>query len=88
MPRLESRKRIGAELRDWNAGSLARAETALAELVADYRDTAPALAAWLEEAAPEGLAAFSLPSPHRRRLRTSTPWSGPASRSSNAARPR
>ena len=73
-PTLKIRKRIGAELRDvWNAGSLAKAETALAELVADYRDTAPALAAWLEEAVPEGLAVFSLPSPHRRRLRTSNP---------------
>ena len=34
-PSLASRKRIGAELREvWNAGSLAKAETALAELVA------------------------------------------------------
>ncbi len=73
-PNLAIRNRIGAELRDvWNAGSLAKAETALAELVADYRDTAPALAAWLEEAVPEGLAVFSQPSPHRRRLRTSNP---------------
>ena len=43
------------------------------QLVADYRDTAPALAAWLEEAVPEGLAVFSLPDRHRRRLRTSNP---------------
>jgi len=73
-PTLKIRKRIGAELRDvWNAGSLAKAETALAELVTDCRDTAPALAAWLEEAVPEGLAVFSLPRSHRRRLRTSNP---------------
>jgi putative transposase len=41
-PSLAIRKRIGAELRAvWNAGSsLAKAETALAELVAAYRDTA------------------------------------------------
>ncbi len=73
-PTLKSRKRIGAELRDvWNAGSPAKSEAALAELVADDRDTAPALAAWLEEAVPEGLAVFSPPGPHRRRLRTSNP---------------
>jgi len=73
-PNLAIRKRIGAELRAvWNAGSLAKAETALAELVADYRDTAPKLAAWLEENVPEGLAIFSLPGHHRRRLRTSNP---------------
>ncbi len=73
-PTLAIRKRIGAELREvWNAGSLAKAETALAELAADYRDSAPKLAAWLEENAPEGLAVFSLPEHHRRRLRTSNP---------------
>ena len=73
-PNVTIRKRIGAELREvWTAGSLAKAETALAELVADYRDTAPKLAAWLEENAPEGLAVFSLPKHHRRRMRTSNP---------------
>ena len=73
-PNVAIRKRIGAELREvWTAGSLAKAETALAGLVADYRDTAPKLAAWLEENAPEGLAVFSLPKHHRRRMRTSNP---------------
>ncbi len=73
-PNLAIRKRIGAELREiWNVASLAKAETALAELVADYRDTAPALAAWLEENVPEGLAVFTLPKHHRRRMRTSNP---------------
>ena len=73
-PSLAIRKRIGAELREvWNAGSLAKAQTALAELVAAYGDTAPKLAAWLETNVPEGLAVFSLPEHHRRRLRTSNP---------------
>lgn len=73
-PTLAIRKRIGAELRAvWTAGSLAKAETALAELAADCRDSAPKLAAWLEENAPEGLAVFSLPEHHRRCLRTSNP---------------
>jgi len=73
-PSLAIRKRIGAELRAvWNAASLAKADTALAELVATYRDTAPKLAAWLEENVPEGLAVFALPEHHRRRMRTSNP---------------
>lgn len=73
-PNVEIRKRIGAELRTvWNASTLAKAETALAELVASYRTSAPKLAAWLEENAPEGLSVFTLPEHHRRRLRTSNP---------------
>ena len=73
-PNAEIRKRIGAELRAvWNAGTLAKAEAALAELVASYRDSALRLAKWLEENVPEGLAVFTLPEPHRRRLRTSNP---------------
>ena len=73
-PNAEIRKRIGAELRAvWNAGTLAKAEAALAELVASYRGSAPRLATWLEESVPEGLAVFNLQEPHRRRLRTSNP---------------
>ena len=73
-PNLAVRKRIGAELREiWNAASLAKAETSLAELVTEYRDTAPKLAAWLEENVPEGLTFFTLPKHHRRRMRTSNP---------------
>ena len=73
-PNVEIRKRIGAELRTvWNACTLAKAETALAELTDSYRTSAPKLAAWLEENAPEGLAVFTLPEHHRRRLRTSNP---------------
>ncbi|NUH65111.1 IS256 family transposase [Sulfitobacter sp. S0837] len=73
-PNLAVRKRIGAELREiWNAASLDKAETSLAELVTDYRDAAPKLAAWLEENVPEGLAVFTLPKHHRRRMRTSNP---------------
>ena len=72
-PSQRVRKRIGAELRTvWNAASLAKAETALVDLVTAYRETAPKLAEWLEENVPEGLTVFSLPEHHhRRRLRTS-----------------
>jgi len=73
-PSLGIRKRIGAELREvWNASTLAKAETALADLVTSYRDSAPKLAQWLEENVPEGLTVFALPEHHRRRLRTSNP---------------
>ncbi|WP_139384078.1 IS256 family transposase [Novosphingobium mathurense] len=73
-PNAMIRKRIGSELRIvWNAETLPKAETALAELVASYRDTAPKLAAWLEENVPEGLVVFTLPEHYRRRLRTSNP---------------
>jgi putative transposase len=73
-PNAEIRKRIGKQLRSvWNADELPKAETALAELVASYRDTAPKLADWLEANVLEGLAVFTLPEHHRRRLRTSNP---------------
>jgi transposase-like protein len=73
-PSQATRKRIGAELREvWTAPFLAKAEIALADLVATQRDTAPKLAEWLEENVPEGLTVFSLPEHHRRRLRTSNP---------------
>ena len=38
-----------------------------------WRHTAPKLAGWLEDNVPEGLAVFTLPEHHRRRLRTSNP---------------
>ena len=73
-PNAAIRERIGAELCSvWNAVTLAKAQVALDELVAGYRDTAPGLATWLENAVPEGLAVFTLPEHHRRRLRTSNP---------------
>jgi putative transposase len=73
-PTAEIRKRIGKQLKSiWNADDLAKAETELADLVASYRDAAPKLADWLEENVPEGLAVFTLPEHHRRRLRTSNP---------------
>jgi putative transposase len=73
-PSLAIRKRIGADLREvWNAASLAKAETALTDLVTACHDTAPKLAEWLEKNVPEGLTVFALPEHHRRRLRTSNP---------------
>jgi putative transposase len=73
-PTLAIRRRLGAELRRvWNAPTLADAEAELRRLVASYAAPAPDLAAWLEADVPEGLAAFTLPEGHRRRLRTANP---------------
>jgi putative transposase len=73
-PTLAIRGRLGAELRRiWNAATLADAEAELRRLVAAYAAAAPDLAAWLEANVPEGLAVFTLPEGHRRRLRTANP---------------
>ncbi len=39
--------------------------------MASYRDKHPGFADWLEKNAPEGLAVFTLPDAHRKRMRTS-----------------
>ena len=73
-PNLAIRKVIGKELRRvWEAADLKAAEAELARLVTHYREPAAKLALWLEDAIPEGLAVFSLPERHRKRLRTSNP---------------
>ena len=73
-PNAQVRKRIGAELRTvWNAPGLDAATENLNRLVDSYRDTAPKLAEWLETNVPEGLAVFTLPEHHRKRMRTSNP---------------
>ena len=73
-PNVQIRARIGSELRHvWNQPTRPKAQIALAELVASYQTCAPKLAAWLEQNVPEGLAVFSLPEAHQRRMRTSNP---------------
>lgn len=73
-PTLAIRKRIGAELRQvWNAPDPNLATESLRRLVESYRDKAAKLAAWLEDNVLDGLAVFTLPEGHRRRLRTSNP---------------
>jgi putative transposase len=68
------RKAVGRQLRAvWNAVDLAGAEAELARIVAVYADSAPKLAQWLERNVPEGLAVFSLPEAHRRRMRNANP---------------
>lgn len=73
-PNVQIRKCIGSQLREiWNAKNLATAEAELKCLVEAHRKNAPELAAWLEVAIPEGLAVFTLPEHHRKRMRTSNP---------------
>ena len=70
-PTKSVKKRIGAELREvWNAQGIEQAQAALDELVEEYRPRHPKFADWLEHNAPEGLAVFSLPEAHRRKMRT------------------
>ena len=45
-------------------------ERRLALAVKKYRKPAPKLAEWMEASLPEGFTVFTLPSQHRRRLRT------------------
>src|SRR5512144_1857210 len=73
-PSAAIRKRIGAELRRiWNASSLQTAQEELDRLVTAYRGAADRLADWLEHNVPEGLAVFTLPEQHWRRMRTANP---------------
>jgi transposase-like protein len=73
-PNRAIREVIGKQLRRvWDAPDIKAAETGLARLVESYREPAAKLADWLEVAIPEGLAVFTLPERHRKRMRTSNP---------------
>ena len=71
-PNNDIKKRIAKQLRAvWNASSRQAAEAELAALVTSYRDKHPHFANWLENNVPEGLAVFTLPDAHQKRMRTS-----------------
>ena len=71
VPNVAMRKSVAADIRSvFNCPDRAKAEERLAELVEKYRKSASRLAAWLENAIPEGLTVFQAPENHRRRLRT------------------
>ncbi len=73
-PSANTRKAIGRQLRAvWNATDRAAADAELARIVKAYANSTPKLAAWLERSIPEGLAVFSLPEAHWRRMRTANP---------------
>ena len=65
------RLEVARELRRvFDADEPAEATRRLKDIVARYRKTAPQLAAWLEQAAPEAIAVLMILTAHRRRLRT------------------
>lgn len=71
VPRKEMLKEVAADIRAvFNAPDRLAAEQLLRQLVQKYAKTASSLSAWLETNLPEGLAVFSFPADHRRKLRT------------------
>ena len=71
VPKVAMRSDVARDLRRvFDADEPAEAERRLKEIVARYQKTAPQLAVWLEEAAPEAITVLMIPLAHRRRLRT------------------
>ncbi len=71
VPTQAMRSLVAADIRAiFNAPDLDEANRLLAKLIEKYEKKAPQLAAWAEENLPEGFTVFSLPSNHRRRMRT------------------
>jgi transposase-like protein len=71
VPSVGQRGPVAAEIRAiFNAPDRHEAQRLLEKFVERHREKAPKLASWAEEALPEGLAVFSLPASHRRRLST------------------
>lgn len=71
VPRHDLKGQVAADIRSiFNAPTRAEAERLLQQTVEKYQSSASRLAAWLEEAIPQGLTVFSFPDAHRRRLRT------------------
>lgn len=72
VPRQNMKKEVAARIRGiFNAHSDSESLRLLELFVDDYKDTAPQLADWAENAIPEGLVVFQMPDEHRRRIRTS-----------------
>ena len=71
VPRQEMKAQVAADIRAiFQAQDKAEADALLRRTLQKYEQTAPKLAAWLEESLPEGLAVLAFPEPHRRLLRT------------------
>ena len=74
VPRLDQRAAVAQAIRSvFDCPDRASADARLKTVVAAHADSAPKLAAWMEENLPQGLAVFAFPAPHQRRLRTSNP---------------
>ena len=71
VPRADLKTEVAADIRAiFNSPDRPAAAALLTKTVAKYSQTASRLATWLEENIPQGLTVFSLPTAHRRRLRT------------------
>ena len=71
VPTLAMRREVARDLRSvLDAGDRADADRQLDRIAKKYVDSAPRLAAWLEENVPEALTVLGLPAAHRRKLRT------------------
>jgi transposase-like protein len=71
VPRVAMRREVAEDLRRvFDAADGAEAQRQLGLVVEKYAESAPQLAAWIEENIPEGLTVFRLPPAHRRKLRT------------------
>lgn len=71
VPTLSMRREVARDLRRvLDASDRSEADRQLDRLVKNYAETAPKLAAWLEENVPEALTVLSLPVAQRRKLRT------------------
>lgn len=71
VPSIAMRAPVAADIRAiFTAPDQDQANHLLGKFLDRYEKTAPKLAQWAEEALPEGFTVFSLPSSHRRRLRT------------------
>lgn len=69
--RKDQRPAIASRIRSiFKAEDATEAQEKLDRLVAEQRQANPKLANWLESNLPEGFTVFSLPKPHRQRLRT------------------
>ena len=72
VPRLDQRAEVARAIRSvFDSPSRPAAEARLKEIVAHYANSAPKLAAWLEENLPQGLTVFGLPAAHQQKMRTS-----------------
>jgi len=71
VPRLDQRAAVAQAVRTiFNSPDAPSAQRRLKEVVASYAESAPKLAAWMEENLPQGFAIFALPTAQQRRLRT------------------
>lgn len=72
VPRLDQRAAVAQAIRTiFNSPDRLSAEARLKIVVAQFQQSAPKLALWMEENIPQGFTVFALATAHQRRLRTS-----------------